>query len=495
MARLHLYRYLNNSIPDMKNSAQRPIFCKPCFYPVSTHAGIAAISKAVAQKRFPAVLGANASVAGWSIFAAEPTEIFSFCLGDDHPFEKLQCLLSKYQCCPSAKPFAAGVFCGGWIGYFGYELNRFIERLPARSRDDLDIPIIQLGFYDKAILYNHNTARVFLLALDCQRPPQQPVEQKIEVLKRWLCEAEKISVCRPDAESMKSVSAFTANMSRSYYMKALEQIQHYIKDGHTYQINFSQRFETEFFACPWDLFHWQNSCNPNPYAAYLTLDDGAIVCASPELFIKVCGQTIITKPVKGTRPRNLCLPDQTGENQRYCDELLNSDKDKAELAMIVDLERNDLARICRPGTRRVICPRAIEAFPTVYHTSAVIEGRLASKPDPRRLNEILKAVFPGGSITGAPKIRSMEIIDQLEPTGRGIYTGSIGWIGINYDMCLNIAIRTILVHRQKAYVYAGGGIVADSIPQTEWEETLTKAEALLAGINAVAGMSKQHVHF
>lgn len=437
------------------------------------------------------MLGGNTSVQGWSIFAAEPADIFVFWAGNNHPFEKLHAFLSKYSYCPSGQPFPAGVFCGGWIGYFGYELNRYIESLPARAKDDLGIPIIRLGFYDKAILYDHNTGRCFLLALDCRTPQHQTVRQKIEAMKEWLCEAEKMAVPNPVPESFKLVSGFTANMSQSDYIKALAQIKRYIIDGQAYQINFSQRFESEFPAWPWDLFHWQNCCNPNPYAAYLAWEDGAAVSASPELFIKVCGQQISTKPIKGTRRRNPSLPDQAIENQKLYNELVRSSKDKAELAMIIDLERNDVSRLCMPGTRRVSSLRTIEAFPTVYHASAVIQGQLNSKPEPSRVVEILKAMFPGGSITGAPKIRSMEIIDQLEPTVRGIYTGSIGWIGINFDMCLNIAIRTILIRRQKAYVYAGGGIVADSDPQAEWQETLTKAEVLLAGINAIAGNSKQ----
>jgi para-aminobenzoate synthetase component 1 len=178
------------------------------------------------------------------------------------------------------------------------------------------------------------------------------------------------------------------------------------------------------------------------------------------------------------------LPDESPENRNHFHDLVISEKEQAELAMIVDLERNDLARICRPGTRSVSCSRQIESFPTVYHAIAVVQGQLSASPSPQRVIDILRATFPGGSITGAPKIRSMEIIDELEPTARSVYTGSIGWIGLNFDLCWNIAIRTILVSEQKVTIQAGGGIVADSDPQAEWNETWTKARALLAGVDA-----------
>jgi para-aminobenzoate synthetase component 1 len=233
------------------------------------------------------------------------------------------------------------------------------------------------------------------------------------------------------------------------------------------------------------VFHWQNRFNPSPFAAYLAWNDRAVVSASPELFLKVDGDSILTKPIKGTRPRNPSLSDEAAENTEHFHDLVLSEKDQAELAMIVDLERNDLARVCQPGTRGVSCAREIEAFPTVYHAVAAVEGQLSSPPSPQRVIDILKATFPGGSITGAPKIRSMEIIDELEPTARSIYTGSIGWIGLNGDLCWNIAIRTIILSGQKATIQAGGGIVADSDPQAEWDETWTKARALLAGIDAV----------
>ncbi|OQA00634.1 MAG: Aminodeoxychorismate synthase component 1 [Planctomycetes bacterium ADurb.Bin401] len=223
---------------------------------------------------------------------------------------------------------------------------------------------------------------------------------------------------------------------------------------------------------------WQNKFNPSPYAAYIDAGDYQIVSASPELFIDIENRNIITCPIKGTRPRT---GDKTADEKNY-KELIENEKEKAELDMIIDLERNDFGRICVPGSIKVVKRRDIESFATVFHAVATIEGRLKDEID---FADCLKAVFPGGSISGAPKISAMEIINRLEPTARGLYTGSIGWIDLCGNACLNIAIRTIIIKDNKAYAQTGGGIVADSEPESEWNETLLKANALLAGIKAV----------
>jgi para-aminobenzoate synthetase component 1 len=204
------------------------------------------------------------------------------------------------------------------------------------------------------------------------------------------------------------------------------------------------------------------------------------------MFITIEDNFIRTKPIKGTRRRINETARKNSQakqiNTNNFNELLYSDKERAELNMIIDLERNDVAKICKPGTRKVIQPRTIESYPTVFHAVATVAGQLR---DEITICDILKAMFPGGSITGAPKIRSMEIIDETEPTSRGVYTGSIGFIGIDGSVCLNIAIRTIIITKRKAFAQTGGGIVADSDPQAEWAETITKARALLAGIKSV----------
>ncbi|MHC4187172.1 MAG: anthranilate synthase component I family protein, partial [Planctomycetota bacterium] len=213
--------------------------------------------------------------------------------------------------------------------------------------------------------------------------------------------------------------------------------------------------------------------------AYIDAGGFAIVSASPEMFITIQDRFISTKPIKGTRPR---VKNKQTVNKRNFDELVKSEKEQAELNMIVDLERNDLARICKAGTRKVIQPRTIESYPTVFHAVATVAGELKYETT---FCGVLKAVFPGGSITGAPKISAMEIIGETEATARGVYTGSIGFIGIDGNVCLNIAIRTVIIKNQRAYIQTGGGIVADSEPEAEWQETLTKAKALLAGVESL----------
>jgi anthranilate/para-aminobenzoate synthase component I len=358
--------------------------------------------------------------------------------------------------------------------------------------DDLEMPLIRLCFYDRHICYDHIENAFWLIALQFPDDAETP-EQKLASLENMLAEAGKIAVPPPPPADLDNIdfASMRCNMDRDYYGRAIERIKRYIYDGDVYQINFSQRFECDYHAAPVQLFHWQNYYNPSGYAAYIDAGDFQIVSASPEMFVRVEDDVISTKPIKGTRRRL----DETGSNAAQAqrinsqnfNDLVRSEKEQAELNMIIDLERNDLVRICKYGTRKVVQPRTIEAYPTVFHAVATVAGRLR---DDISFCDIIKAMFPGGSITGAPKIRSMEIIDETEPTARGVYTGSIGYIGLDGTASLNIAIRTIIIKDQKAFAQTGGGIVADSDPQAEWDETITKARALLAGIKAVKNNSE-----
>jgi para-aminobenzoate synthetase component 1 len=445
-----------------------------------------AVSEIFASRQSASILGANSATIsgeGFSYWAAEPREVFEFDSQQTAPFERLHRVLSKYKLVGDEET-SDGMFRGGWIGYFGYELGRYIERLPQTTTDDLKMPLIRLCFYDRLVAYDHNRGVFWLIALERPDDEESP-EQKLAWLEQRLQESHGLELADMPEADMESVclSRFGSNMSEADYIQAVQHIKRYIRDGEVYQVNFSQRFDCPFSGRPIDLFRWQNRYNPSPYAAYIDAGDHQIVSASPELFVDVHDRRIRTKPIKGTRPRlSGDDPHSRQINTRYADELLTSEKEQAELNMIVDLERNDLARICKPGTRQVVQPRTVETCPTVFHAVATIAGELAADVG---FIDVLKAVFPGGSITGAPKIRAMKIIDELEPTGRGVYTGSIGFIGLDSTACLNIAIRTIIITAGKAFVQAGGGIVADSDPQAEWEESLTKARALLAGIEAV----------
>jgi para-aminobenzoate synthetase component I len=459
------------------------VTCKLHYKKICDSVNLPALSEIFARLKSPSILGGNHAKKDadrFSYWAAEPKDIFEFRMGQKKPFEKLQHALDKYKLERDyLNGLPKGIFCGGWIGYFSYELGRHIEKLPETTLDDLKMPLIRLCFYDRVIAYDHSEDNFWLMALSLPDDVETSNE-KLSALERLLNESQNIAIkhIRPaDLENI-DFSQIRCNMDRSYYFEAIEKIKCHIYDGDVYQINFSQRFECDYDAPPIELFHWQNHFNPSPYSVYIDAGSFHIVSASPEMFITIADGVISTKPIKGTRPRI----NKTSVDVRNFNELVNSEKEQAELNMIIDLERNDMARICKPGTRKVIQPRTIENYPTVFHAVATVAGQLKKEIT---FCDILKAMFPGGSITGAPKIRSMEIIDETEPTARGVYTGSIGFLGINGSICLNIAIRTIIIKDSKAFAQTGGGIVADSDPEAEWTETITKARALLAGINCV----------
>jgi para-aminobenzoate synthetase component I len=450
----------------------------------------AVLTEEVAEFSGAAILGGNDS-SRFSYWACQPKEVFEFCAGQTEPFEKLQAVLERYEL-EGNSDLPKGMFVGGWIGYFGYELGRYIEKLPARAVDDLEMAMIRLGFYDRVIAYDRTDDAWWIIALEVEGH-KETAEDKLLWLQRKIKD-KKLKI-KDINQKEKINSGIRSNMSKEDYLKAIEKIRRYIYEGDVYQINFSHRFECDYNARPIDLYHWQNVHNPSPYAAYLDAGEFAIVSASPEMFITIADRVISTKPIKGTRARcgtgvspvknenmaETAMPPNL-INKKNFNELLSCEKERAELNMIIDLERNDLGRICQYGTIKVSQPRTIEAYPTVFHAVATVEGKLR---DEISFCDVIKAMFPGGSITGAPKIRSMEIIDELEPTQRGVYTGSIGFIGIDGTVCLNIAIRTVIIRGSKAYAQTGGGIVYDSRPEAEWQETLTKAKALLEGIKAV----------
>jgi len=465
------------------DTSDRCIPCRPHCQAIHASADLHAVSTVFAGLRSPSILGGNASVAGaegFSYWAAEPRDMFEFTSDQKDPFDKLEKLLARYEIQGSPPPqLPKALFPGGWIGYFSYELGRFIERLPQTAVDDFAIPLIRLCFYDRLIAYDHRGKTFWAAALELPGDTESP-QEKMAGLEQLLAMSRNLHMAKPPAADIEHIdfSAIRSNMTKEEYLRAIERAKRYIRDGEVYQVNFSQ-----LASRPVDLFHWQNLYNPSPHAAYIDAGDFQIVSASPEMFISIRDGLIQTKPIKGTR-RRFHPGDEHSEkrNKHNLQDLLRSPKEQAELNMIVDLERNDIARICEPGTRRVIQPRTIETYPTVFHAVATIGGQLRGDVT---FTEVLKAVFPGGSITGAPKIRAMEIIDELEPTARSVYTGSIGFVGLDGTVCLNIAIRTVIIAAHKAFVQTGGGIVADSDPEAEWEETITKARALLAGIDAV----------
>lgn len=400
------------------------------------------------------------------------------CRIEGNPFDILRDLLSRYQVDASPAPVP---FIGGAVGYLAYDLCHFIERLPSSAVDDLKLPESYFGFYDTILAFDNLERKSYVLStglpeLDRTRRLRRALSRLEEMEYKLSC---GYSAWKPgDAEEGLREGqelVLKSNFTREAYLEAVQKVREYIAAGDVFQVNLSQRFETELTVTPYELYRRLREINPAPFASYLNFDEVTIVSASPERFLKVEGDWVETRPIKGTRPRGR-TPE---EDERLGWELLTSIKDRAENVMIVDLERNDLGRVCRYGTVKVTELAMLETFPTVFHLTSTVIGRL--RPDKTRY-DLLKATFPGGSITGAPKVRAMEIIDELEPTRRSVYTGAIGYLSFGANMDLNIVIRTILVKGNRAYFQVGGGIVYDSEPEAEYQETLDKARALVQAL-------------
>jgi len=384
-------------------------------------------------------------------------------------------------------------FAPGWIGYIGYEMGRHIERLPGRAVRDTALPDLRLGFYDAVAVFDAIQASWFLYSLVFDEPPPGAGEAsglQRHMLTETPAEAGEYRPVRPEQAdaAMRPAADARSPFAPEVYQDTVAKCVDYIAAGDIFQVNLSQRFTAPLAADPLDIYRILRRRNPAWYAAYLRFESQGQPCAvlssSPELFLSLRGRRVITRPIKGTRRR-------TGRDDvdaRAAADLLASGKDNAELAMIIDLLRNDLGRVCKYNTVRVTDPCRLETHPTVFHLVGTVEGELC---DDVGQVELLRATFPGGSITGAPKIRSMEIIDELEPTARGVYTGGIGHVGTDGQATWNIAIRTMVCDGQSAHVQVGGGIVADSDPVAEYQETLDKARALLEALAEAETLSRQ----
>ena len=355
-------------------------------------------------------------------------------------------------------------FFAGGVGYLSYELGNYLERLPFKRKDDLFLDELRFDFYQFIIGYHHLSKSFYLFGIEDESLPVKHF-QYLDQFQRLLDKSADFG------EEEKFSQRVLSNFTKEEYLRAIVRAKEYIRKGDIYQVNFTQRFSAEYSGSPAQLYLRLRKSNPGFYAGALLYSDFSILSSSPELFLKVIGKEVITRPIKGTRAR--------GENPEQDEvlkkELLASEKDLAELAMIVDLERNDLGRVCDYGTVRVLGYPELESYARVHHLLATVRGELASGKDKF---DLLRATFPGGSITGAPKIRAMEIIDELERNVRGAYTGSIGWIGFGENLELNIAIRVMILKEGKAHFPAGGGIVYDSEPELEYKESWLKALAL-----------------
>lgn len=369
-------------------------------------------------------------------------------------------------------------FLGGAVGYFSYDLCHLIERLPTTATDDLNLPECYLAFYDTVLAFDHFEEKVYVVSTGFPELDEglrkRRAEEKLKAIKSLALDSPPPLMAKPPS-TMEGI-VLKSNFSHEEYLKAVATAREYICAGDIFQVNLSQRFEAALNISPYELYQRLRKINPAPFASYLGFDGVSVVGASPERFLKVHGDCVETRPIKGTRPRGK----SEAEDKTLAQELLSSIKDRAENVMIVDLERNDIGRVCRYGTVKVSELAILETYPTVFHLTSTVTGRLCQG---KGRIDLLKATFPGGSITGAPKVRAMEIIDELEPTRRSVYTGSIGYLSFSGDMDINIVIRTILVKDRKAYFQVGGGIIYDSEPEAEYQETLDKAKALIQALN------------
>ncbi len=364
-------------------------------------------------------------------------------------------------------------FLLGGVGYFSYDLLHLLEDIPSKTIDDIGFPECHVGFYDTSIAFDHVEGKGYVVSVT-----ENKVDEVIELLRSQESEVRSQKLDIQTQNSKFKTQNFVSNFSKEDYIKAVQKAKEYIAAGDIYQVNLSQRFTTEIDISPYELYLRLRAASPAPFSAYLDFGKAAVLSSSPERFLKVDGNDIEARPIKGTRPRGK----NAEEDERLKKELQQSEKDRAEHIMIVDLERNDLGRVCKYGTVTVDEEMAVESFAQVHHMVSTVAGELKEEVG---LMDTLKATFPGGSITGAPKVRAMEIIEELEPNRRGVYTGAIGYIGFNGKMDLNIAIRTMVVKDGKAHFSVGGGIVADSEPEAEYQETLDKAKGMMEALRAV----------
>jgi para-aminobenzoate synthetase component 1 len=364
--------------------------------------------------------------------------------------------------------------CSGLLGYLAYDLKDCLEQLPRTSVDDLELPLMYLVAPSILVVHDRVTQAATLLALRFQGD-HAVFRRSVARFKDALAAPAAAREAAPHS-SGKCASVF----SRAEYLSAVEAIRRYIVEGDVYQVNMSQRFQAQFAGDPFDAFATMYAANPAPFFAYIHAGDHQIVSTSPERFIELRNGSVETRPIKGTRPRGK-TPDEDEALRR---ELQESRKEDAELSMIVDLLRNDIGKVCRAGSVRVVEHKRLEAYQNVYHQVSIVKGELDPGMD---AVDLLRATFPGGSITGCPKIRAMEIIDELEPVRRHIYTGSIGYIGFDGTMDLSIAIRTATFTEGKVLFSVGGGIVFDSDPASEFEETLHKGRTLMNALDRAGG--------
>ncbi|MGZ8165063.1 MAG: aminodeoxychorismate synthase component I [Methylobacter sp.] len=368
--------------------------------------------------------------------------------------------LVKQQLLPDYKGFADLPFNGGAIGYFAYDLARRLESLPVIAKDEEHIAEMAVGIYEWAVIVDHQQQKTHLVG-QCDEKKWQALIAQFSNLPE-----------QQTHDGFKVISDIKSNMDKEFYVHAFNRIKHYLKEGDCYQVNLAQRFVASCEGDPWIAYLALRELNAAPFSCYLNLPEVQILSSSPERFLKLENGVVETKPIKGTRPRK----EHYSEDQQQKKLLENSEKDRAENLMIVDLLRNDISKICKNDSVKAPILFAVESYATVHHLVSTVTGILAEN---HHALDLLKSCFPGGSVTGAPKIRAMEVIEELEPNRRGVYCGAIGYIGFDGNMDSNIAIRTLVHSDNVIRFWAGGGIVNDSVVEEEYQECFDKAAAML----------------
>lgn len=365
-------------------------------------------------------------------------------------------------------------FTGGAVGYLGYDLNRQIEIMPDIAVDDLKVPDLYLGFYTEAIVIDHKDKRTYAVAYNQNSNKASELEARHRLNKLIAKIRPAVnSPARQVLHSGKVAANLKSNFTLGRYRQMIEKARQYINEGEIFQVNLAQRFSVDLSIDHYGLYKRLRLANPAPFGAFLGYGGFSVLSSSPERFMFMNDRYVETRPIKGTRPRF----DNPVKDKLSIEELTKSEKDAAEHVMIVDVERNDLGRVCEHGSVSVPELMVVESYEAVHHLVSTVIGRLKPEVGPM---DLFRASFPGGSISGAPKIRAMEIIEELEPHRRNIYTGAIGYISTNKVLDTSIVIRTITALGNRAYLQVGGGIVADSDADAEYAETLDKARALFS---------------
>jgi para-aminobenzoate synthetase component 1 len=416
---------------------------------------------------------ARHSIAAWSPFmtmqARRGTARFRMPDGErvlrGDPLDLLDRALASFQ---PGFPLGSAPFAGGAVGYLAYDLKNAIERLPRRARGDRQLPDLFLFWPRRILVHDRASGEVeeLVLSYDGDAAVNRPSSAD--------------AATRGDPPGAPRCGKLVSATTRPAYLRSIERIREYIRNGDVYQVNLSQRFAAPFRGDPFLLWQALYRRNPAPFYAFIQAGTHQVASTSMERFLRVACGKVESRPIKGTRPRGATPV----EDEAARDELARSPKDDAELSMIVDLIRNDLGRVCRTGSVRVAAHKRPESYANVHHLVSVVEGTLR---DDVTAGALLRAAFPGGSITGCPKIRAMQIIDELEPCARHIYTGTIGYIGMHGNLDLSVAIRTALVHRGTCSFSVGGGIVYDSKADDEYEETLHKGQTFFDVMSAAGG--------